>query len=185
MQNVPYAAKGGADHHKAERFGDHITGDAMALHGLKNRGVHGEPNAIVIRDVATDFVDTFPCKSRTVEDAHASFLKFQGPRDKIKYWYSDKAPELRDAAVKMEWALDGATPGMPWTNGLAESSVKSILHGNRACLMGAGLLAKYRPYATKYANVAFNTDSSADISPWAKRHGTEFDGWRFTVRMSH
>ena len=178
MQNVRYQNKGGAEHHKAEQFGDHATGDSMALHGLKNRGFHGERNAVVLRDVATAFIDTYPCKTRDESDAHDAFRYFEGPNDKIKYWYSDKAPELLKAAQMMKWKIDSATPGMPWTNGLAESTVKLVLHGGRACLMGAGLPAKYWPYATKYFCMASNIEIEGGTSPWFERHGSQFTGMR-------
>ena len=42
-----------------------------------------------------------------------------------------------------------STPGMPGTNGIADSKVELVLHGARFALRQAGLEAKFWPYACR------------------------------------
>ena len=52
MENVRLHRRGGADAHECTKFGDIITVDTMVLHGLKDRGVNGETDAVVFYDLA-------------------------------------------------------------------------------------------------------------------------------------
>ena len=60
MENVKLRRKGGAAAHDVANFGDLATADTMVLRGLKDRGFHGEADAIVFYDLATDYLDVLP-----------------------------------------------------------------------------------------------------------------------------
>ena len=48
----------------AKEFGDRVTADTIALRSAKDRGIHGETNAIVLFVFATGWLDCIPVKSR-------------------------------------------------------------------------------------------------------------------------
>ena len=50
MSNAKSQRSSGIDGHECQKFGDHLTADTMVLHGLKDRGLKGEKNAIVFYD---------------------------------------------------------------------------------------------------------------------------------------
>ena len=79
MENAKRRAGGGIEKHVAKKFGDHITGDTLVLHGLKDRGFHGERNAIQFYDFGTEFHDCIPVKSRKTADTDVAFRQFFGP----------------------------------------------------------------------------------------------------------
>ena len=83
MENVRLHRRGGADAHECTKFGDIVTVDTMVLHGLKDRGVNGETDAVVFYDLATKYIDVLPVFSRSVPNTVEAFHKFMGPEPKI------------------------------------------------------------------------------------------------------
>ena len=55
--------------HFAREFGDRATADTIVLRNAKDRGIHGETNAIVLFDFATGWLDCIPVKSRNTDEA--------------------------------------------------------------------------------------------------------------------
>ena len=181
MENARRYRAGGIEAHTAKSFGDHVTADTVVLHGMKDRGFLGEKNAIVFYDFATDYHDCIPCKNRSDSVTQWVFRHFIGPNDdvKLKRFYSDRAPELINAAKIFSACDDHSTPGMPRTNGIAENKVKLVLRGARALLRQAGLPAKYWTFACRAFCYGLNFDKmSANKSAWELRHGSKFTGHR-------
>ena len=113
MENVRLHRRGGADAHECTKFGDIVTVDTMVLHGLKDRGVNGETDAVVFYDLATKYIDVLPVFSRSVPNTVEAFHKFMGPEPKIGLLYSDQAREFLAATCRMAWVHHMSTPGMP------------------------------------------------------------------------
>ena len=67
-----------------------------------------------------------------------AFQHFAGPRDKIKSFYCDNAPELISAARGLNWRLSTATTGMPQTNGVAENCVRTTMDGGGCVIVQSG-----------------------------------------------
>ena len=150
LENAKSYKHGGVSAHKYESFGDHVTGDTIVLHGLKDRGVGNKNNAIVMFDFGTGWTSCHPVTSRSEEDTLFAFREFVGPKDKILSFYSDGAPEIMSCAKTMLWTSDTSTPGMPRTNAIAESKVKLVINGSRSLLLQAGLPSRFWHYAAKH-----------------------------------
>ena len=73
MENVKLRRKGGAAAHDVANFGDLATADTMVLRGLKDRGFHGEADAIVFYDLATDCLDVLPVQPRSRSNTLEAF----------------------------------------------------------------------------------------------------------------
>ena len=134
MENVKLRRKGGAAAHDVVSFGDLTT---AVLRGLKDRGFHGEADAIVFYDLATDYLEVLPVQSRSRSNTLEAFRRFAGGQT-LKLVYSDQAPELKNAVTTLGALHRLSTPGMPKTNGLIENKVKLVLHGARVLLRQAG-----------------------------------------------
>ena len=78
MENAKSYRGEGLDGHTFEKFGDRITLDTMVLHGLKNRGIRGETDAVVFFDFATDWLDAIPIKNRTNAETLNAFCQVIG-----------------------------------------------------------------------------------------------------------
>ena len=135
-------------------FGDLATADTMVLRGLKDRCFHGEADAIVFYDLATDYLDVLPAQTRSRSNTLEAFQRFAGGQT-LKLVYSDQAPGLKNAVTTLGAMHRLSTPGMPKTNGLIENKVKLVLHGARVLLLRYGKKLENR----------------GDGSPWTRRHG--------------
>ena len=172
-----------------EKFGgDHDTIDTMVLHGLGNRGNHGETDAVVFYDLATGWLESVPVKSRTNTETLRVFEQVFGElRDvntfsmdverryapsQMREVYCDKAREFISVRKKVGIPVMRSTPGMPRTNAVAESKVKLVLHGARVALRQAGLEAKFWPYAgCRHFCLARNIEINAGESAFQRRYG--------------
>ena len=170
MENVKLRRKGGAAAHDVVSFGDLTTADTMVLRGLKDRGFHGEADAIVFYDLATDYLEVLPVQSRSRSNTLEAFRRFAGGQT-LKLVYSDQAPELKNAVTTLGALHRLSTPGMPKTNGLIENKVKLVLHGARVLLRQAGFEPRWWPFAVRHFSMARNIENRGEGSPWMRRHG--------------
>ena len=156
---------------EARAFGDRVTADTIVLKGTRDRGVHGETNAIVFFDLATGWIDCIPVKPRHTDETVRAITQFQGPESYIKQLYTDQAPEFDKACGKVGTCNATSTPGMPRTNGIAECKVKEVIRGARVLLRQAGLEAKWWPYAVRAYCFHQNCDDRDGPSAYEKRYG--------------
>ena len=145
------------------KFGRRVTADTIVLRNLKDRGIGGETNATVFYDLYSGWIDCIPVRSRVTEETVQAINQFKGQFSK---------------ACAIIGACNGtATPGMPRTNGIADSRVKEVLSGARVLLRQAGLEAKWWPYAVRAYCLHKNLRESEDgDTPYKKRHGGERPG---------
>ena len=74
----------------AENFGDLITGDHKFLRdNCESRNNHRY--AAVVQDLATQWIQAYPCKNKTSQETQRSLQKFQEPERKPKVIYTDKS----------------------------------------------------------------------------------------------
>ena len=66
-------------------------------------GLHGEHVAMVVKDVATNFMYIYPSGARTARDAILALKHFIRHDDQVGVLYSDNAPELLKALKTLEW----------------------------------------------------------------------------------
>ena len=73
---------------RAEKFGDLMTAD----HKVFNEGSGSQNNhrhAVVVQDVATQWIQSYPCKNKNSEETEKSLRKFPEPSQKPKVTYTD------------------------------------------------------------------------------------------------
>ena len=75
---------------RAEHFGDLITADHKVLsEECESRNNHRY--AIVVQDLATQWLQSYPCKTNTSQKNQKSLMKFLEPTRKPKVIYTDKS----------------------------------------------------------------------------------------------
>ncbi len=159
------------------KFGKRVTADTIVLRNAKDRGINGETNAIVFYDLFTGWIDCIPVRNRTTEETVRAVNQFKGPDDILGELYTDQAGEFSKACAIIGACNGTATPGMPRTNGIAESRVKEVLCGARVILRQAGLEAKWWPYAVKAYCLHKNMrESENEDTPYRMRHGDDDPG---------
>ena len=137
---------GGAVPH-AENFGDLITADHKVFsEGCESRNNHRY--AVVVQDLATQWIQSYPCKTKTSQETHKSLQKFLEPNRKPKVIFTDNSLEFGKACEDLSWNHCPSTPHRSETNGIAERAVRRVKEGTSAntipicetfkisCLMG-------------------------------------------------
>ena len=75
---------------RAEKFGDLITVDHKVLNeGSESRNNHRD--AVVVQDLATQWIQSYPCKNKNSQETEKSRRKFQEPSQKPKVIETDNS----------------------------------------------------------------------------------------------
>ena len=79
---------------RADNFGDFITADHKVLSdNCESRNNHRY--AVVVQDLATQWIQAYPCKNKTSQETQRSLQKFLEPERKPKVIYTDKFLRIR------------------------------------------------------------------------------------------
>ena len=123
---------------RAENVGDFITADHKVLsEGCKSRNNHRY--AVVVQDLATQWIQSYPCKTKTSQGTQRSLHKFLESERKPKVIYTDNSWEFGKACEELSWNHCTSTPHRLETNGIAERAVHRVKEGTSAVLLQSGL----------------------------------------------
>ena len=123
---------------RAERFGDLIIADQKVLSdNCESRNNHRY--AVVLQDLATQWIQAYPCKNITSQETQRSLQKFLEPDRKPKVIYTDNSLEFGKACEDLSWNHCTSTPHRSETNGIAERAVRRVKEGTSAVLLQSGL----------------------------------------------
>ena len=110
---------------RAEKFGDLITADHKVLsESCESR--NNNRYAIVVQDLATQWIQSYPCKTKTSQETQKSLQKFLEPNRKPKVIYNDNSLEFCKACDDLSWNHCMSTPHRSETNGIAERAVRRV-----------------------------------------------------------
>ena len=116
---------------RAENVGDLITADHKGLsEGCESRNNHRY--AVVVQDLATQWIQSYPCKTKTSQETQRSLQKFLEPNTKPKVIYTDNSSEFGQACEDLSWNHCPSTPHRSETNWIAERAVRRVKEGTSA-----------------------------------------------------
>ena len=123
---------------RAVNFGDLITADHKVLSdNCESRNNHRY--AVVVQDLATQWTQAYPCKTKTSQETQRSLQKFLEPDGKPKVTYTDNSLEFGKTCEDLSWNHCTPTPHRSETNGITERAVRRIKEGTSAVLLQSGL----------------------------------------------
>ena len=123
---------------RAVNCGDLITADNKVLsEDCEPRNNHRY--AVVVQDLATQWIQAFPCKNKISQETLRSLQKFLEPERKPKVIYTDISLEFGKACEDLSWNHCTSTPHRLGTNGIAERAVRRVKEGTSAVLLQSGL----------------------------------------------
>ena len=123
---------------RAENFGDLITADHKVL--SDNCESRNNPwYAVVVQDLATQWIQSYPCKTKTSQETQRSLQKFLEPDRKPKVIYTDNSLGFGKACEDLSCNHCTSTPHRSETNGNAETAVRRVKEGTSAVLLQSGL----------------------------------------------
>ena len=138
ITRAPCRRRNGGAVPRAEKFGDLITADHKVLsEGCESRNSHRY--AVVVQDLATQWIQAYPCKNKTSQETQRSLQKFLEPERKPKVIYTDNSLEFGKACDDLSWNHCTSTPHRSETNGIAERAVRRVKEGTSAVLLQSGL----------------------------------------------
>ena len=177
MQNRP-ARRGKTDNHvdQCEKFGDIICCDHIVTHNRDIISYDGDQNALVIKDLATGWIECAPVAMKSADEAYVAPQNFVARNEDIQCVYSDGSGEIKSAVAQLGWRHNTSTPGRPQNNGIAERAVKDCLNGARTVLFQSGLNVRWWSKAIKYYALMHNVQYKGHKgeTPWELRFGTPF-----------
>ena len=162
---------------RVENFGDLITADHKVLsEGCESLNNHRY--AIVVQDLATQWIQSYPCKTKTSQETQRSLQKFLEPSTKPKVMYTDNSLEFDKACEDLSWDHCTSTPHRAETNGTAERAVRKVKEGTSAVLLQSGLDEKcWADSMECYTYLRNVTDLLSDgKTPYERRFGEPFNG---------
>ena len=161
----------------AEFFGDLMTADHKVLSGgCESRNNHRY--AFVVQDLATPWIQAYPCKTKTSQETQRSLQKFLEPERKPKVIYTDNSLEFGKACEDLSWTHCTSTPHRSETNGIAERAVRRVKEGTSAVLLQSGLNESWWADSMEcYTYLRNVTDLLSDgKTPYERRFGQPFKG---------
>ena len=138
ITRAPCRRRSGGAVPRAENFGDLLTADHKVL-SKKCKSRNNHRYAIVVQDLATHWIQSYPCKTKTSQETQRSLQKFLEPNRKPKVIYTDSSLELGKACEDLSWNHCTSTPHRSETNGIAERAVRRVKEGTSAVLLQSGL----------------------------------------------
>ena len=92
-----------------------------------------------MQDLSTQWVQSYPCKTKTSQETHRSLQKYLEPGRKLNVIYTNNSLEFGKAFEDLSWNHCASTPHRSETNGIAERAVHRVKEETSAVLSQSGL----------------------------------------------
>ena len=127
---------------RIENFGDLITADHEVLNE-KGDSRNNHRHAVVGQDLATQRIQSYPCKTKPAPETHRSSRKFLEPSRKPRVISTDNSLDFGKSCDDLLWNHCTSTLHRSETDGIAERAVRRIKKGTSAVLRQSGLDEKW------------------------------------------
>ena len=142
MTRAPCRRRTGEAVPRAEKFGDLITADHKVL-SEEGESRNNHRYAVVVQDPATQWIQSYPCKTNTFQETEKSLRKFLEPSEKPKVIYTDSSLEVGKSCEDLSWNHRTSIPHRSEMNGIAGRAVRRIEEGTSAVLLQSGSCQKW------------------------------------------
>ena len=127
ITRAPCRRRNGGAVLRADNFGD-LTADHKVLSdNCESRNNHRY--AVVVQELATQWIQSYPYKTKTSQETQRSLQKFLEPDRKPKVIYNDNSLEFGKACEDLSWNHCTSIPHRSETNGIAERAVYRVNEG--------------------------------------------------------
>ena len=122
---------------RAEKFDDLITADHKVLNeGSESRNNHRY--AVVVQDLATQWIQSYPCKSKNSQETEKSLRKFVEPSEKPKVFFGQF---IRIWQILSRIIMESSNVYvLSLRNGIAERALRRVKEETSAVLLQSGLV---------------------------------------------
>ena len=135
-------------------------------------------HAIVVQDLATQWIQSYPCKTNISQEIQRNLQKFLEPDRKPEVIYTDNSLEFGKACEDLSWNHCTSTPHRSETNGITQRAVRRVKEGTSAVLLQSGLNENWWADSMECRTYLRNvTDLASDgKTPYERRFGQQFKG---------
>ena len=95
--------------------------------------------AVVVQDLDTQWIQSYPCRTKTSQETQRNLQKFLEPNRKPKVIYTDNSLEFGKVCEDLSWNHCTSTPHRSETNAIDERAVRRVKEGTSAVLSQSGL----------------------------------------------
>ena len=157
----------------AEHFGNLITPDHKVL-SEESESRNNHRYAVVVQDLATRWIQSYPCKSELSQETQKNLLKFLEPTRKPKVIYIDNSLEFGKSCEESYSNHCTSTPHRSETNHIAERAVRRVKEGTSAVLLQSGLGNEWWADSMECNNCLRNIQDvlSDGKTPYERRFGS-------------
>ena len=139
---------------------------------------HNHWYAVVVQDLAIQWIQSYPCKTKTSHEKQKRLQKFlEPPTRKPKVIYTDNSLEFGKACEELTWNHCASTPHRSETHGIAERAVRRVKEGTSAVLLQSGLGNEWADSMECYWYLRNIQDLLSDVkTPYERRFGIPWNG---------
>ena len=94
---------------------------------------------MVVQDLATQWIQSYPCKTKSSQETSKNLMKFLETTRKPKVIYTDNSLEFGKSCEELSWNHCTSTPHRSETSGIDERAVRRVKEGTSAVLLLSGL----------------------------------------------
>ena len=134
--------------------------------------------AVVVQDLATQWIQAYPCKTKTSQETQRSLQKFLEPNRKPKVSYTDNSLEFGKVCEDLSWNHCTSAPHRSEIDGVAERVVRRVKECTSAVLLQSGLNESWwADSMERYTYLRNVQDLLSDWkTPYERRFGQPFKG---------
>ena len=177
ITRAPCRRRNGGAVPRAENFGDLITADHKVVsEGRESRNNHRY--AVVVQDLATQWIQSYPCITKTSQETQRILQKFLEPNRKPTVIFTDNSLEFGKACEDLSWNHCTSTPHRSKTHGIAERAVRRVKEGTSAVLLQSSLNEKWWADSMERKTYLRSIQDllSDGKTPYVRRFGEPFKG---------
>ena len=133
---------------------------------------------VVVQDLATQWIQSYPCETKTSKETQKSLMKFLEPTRKPKVTCTNNYLKIGKCWEELSWNHCSSTPHRSETNGIAERAVRRVKEGTSAVLLQSGLGNEWWADSMEcYCYLRNIQDLLSDgKTPYERRFGMPFNG---------
>ena len=113
----------------------------QADHKVLSEGCESRNNhrcAVLVQDLAPQWIQSYPCKTKTSQETQKSLMKFLEPTRKPKVIHTDNSLTFGKSCEEMSWNHCTSTPHRSETDGITERAVRRVKEGTSSVLLQSG-----------------------------------------------
>ena len=134
--------------------------------------------AVVVQDLATQWIQSYPCETKTSQETQKNLRKFLEPTRKPKVIYTDNSLEYGKSCEELSWNHCTSTPHRSETSGIAERAIRRVKERTSAVLLQSGLCNEWWADSMECYCYLRNIQDllSGAKTPYERQFGMPFNG---------